>query len=209
MIRTNVKFSFPPEWQVRKDAELCPACGKTKEEFDKGRKVYCSEKCSNKYLEYYQTWQSMRDDFLKEHGEYCDKCKINNDKLKKKESIRINELWNDVLKKYPKEIEAEKFKLLAEAEKEYLEKIKEIENINMDSWKWRKIFEEFGVDYWALEIKHHIAFEVDHKKAIVNGGDAWDKNNLQVLCVECHKKKTKEDLAKRTKGNSILGNKND
>ena len=37
-------------------------------------------------------------------------------------------------------------------------------------------------------------FDVDHILAIVNGGDEWDENNLQVLCTDCHKEKTKEDM---------------
>jgi len=36
-------------------------------------------------------------------------------------------------------------------------------------------------------------FNCDHIQPIAAGGDMWDKNNLQTLCVECHKKKTKID----------------
>ena len=39
-----------------------------------------------------------------------------------------------------------------------------------------------------------VSFEVDHKLAIVNGGDEWDMDNLQILCVDCHRKKTKLDM---------------
>ena len=35
---------------------------------------------------------------------------------------------------------------------------------------------------------------VDHIQAIVNDGDIWDESNLQVLCTECHKEKTRNDL---------------
>lgn len=196
MVREQVKLSFPPEWNLRKKAGLCPACGKTKEEFEKDRKVYCSERCSNEYLKYYQTWQSLRDNFLKEHGEYCDKCKINKNKFKKREQVRVKRLWDDTIKKYSKEIEAEKFRLLAIEEKRYLKEIKDIENINFENYIWHRFFEQFGVNYYEWRIKDNISFEVDHKIAIVNGGDSWDKNNLQVLCSNCHKKKTKEDLKK-------------
>ena len=48
------------------------------------------------------------------------------------------------------------------------------------------------------------SLEVDHIKAIVNGGDMWDEDNVQALCKKCHNKKTKLDLKKRTKGNNIL-----
>lgn len=36
-------------------------------------------------------------------------------------------------------------------------------------------------------------WNVDHIIAIMNGGHAWHKDNLQVLCEDCHKIKTKSD----------------
>jgi 5-methylcytosine-specific restriction endonuclease McrA len=36
-------------------------------------------------------------------------------------------------------------------------------------------------------------FELDHKVALVNGGEDTEENS-QVLCLECHKVKTAEDL---------------
>lgn len=36
--------------------------------------------------------------------------------------------------------------------------------------------------------------EVDHIIAIILGGHPWDYRNLQLLCSECHKKKTKSDI---------------
>jgi 5-methylcytosine-specific restriction endonuclease McrA len=50
---------------------------------------------------------------------------------------------------------------------------------------------------FETNLPEYIHFEVDHKVALVNGGDMWDVANLQVLCIECHKKKTREDLKKR------------
>lgn len=41
------------------------------------------------------------------------------------------------------------------------------------------------------ETKHP---EVDHIRAIVLGGHPWDYRNLQVLCHQCHKIKTKSDV---------------
>ena len=48
--------------------------------------------------------------------------------------------------------------------------------------------------YYQTEADKKIVFEVDHIVAIVNGGKEFDKGNLQVLCSDCHKKKTKQDL---------------
>ena len=36
--------------------------------------------------------------------------------------------------------------------------------------------------------------EVDHKIALCNGGEMWDEDNLWVLCHECHRVKTNEDM---------------
>ena len=40
------------------------------------------------------------------------------------------------------------------------------------------------------------ALVADHIIPIALGGEEWDINNLQTLCSECHKKKTKEDIKK-------------
>ena len=39
----------------------------------------------------------------------------------------------------------------------------------------------------------------DHIHAIALGGDEWDINNIQTLCPECNKIKTKEDAGKIAK----------
>jgi 5-methylcytosine-specific restriction endonuclease McrA len=47
--------------------------------------------------------------------------------------------------------------------------------------------------------------EVDHIRAIMNDGENWEENNLQTLCKECHKKKTKNDWKiKKNKLNEVL-----
>ena len=55
------------------------------------------------------------------------------------------------------------------------------------------------------------SLEVDHIVAIVNGGDEFDKNNLQVLCHLHHVKKTRQDMDRARNGNTtqtkILENK--
>ena len=41
------------------------------------------------------------------------------------------------------------------------------------------------------------ANEVDHINPISKGGDAWDIDNLQSLCISCHSRKTAVDTGKR------------
>lgn len=40
------------------------------------------------------------------------------------------------------------------------------------------------------------SFEVDHIKAIALGGENWNLDNLQLLCINCHKLKTRKDIYK-------------
>lgn len=41
-------------------------------------------------------------------------------------------------------------------------------------------------------------FQLDHRVALVNGGSHCE-SNLQIVCVECHKDKTKQDVAVKAK----------
>lgn len=40
----------------------------------------------------------------------------------------------------------------------------------------------------------HRGFEVDHKREIAAGGDPFDPRNLWVLCLKCHRRKTRRFL---------------
>lgn len=95
---------------------LCPICAKPKEKWEKGQRVYCGKKCSDKYQECFITWNSIKDKILSERGFKCEKCGLKTDYL-----------------------------------------------------------------------------ELDHKIALMNGGDMWNKKNLQLLCKKCHNKKTRQD----------------
>jgi len=51
----------------------------------------------------------------------------------------------------------------------------------------------------------HSSLHCDHIVPIWKGGDDLDLNNLQTLCEKCHRKKTKDESAERTKiGLNIL-----
>lgn len=39
--------------------------------------------------------------------------------------------------------------------------------------------------------------ELDHIRPLHRGGAAWDPGNLQVLCRDCHRKKTDTELGRR------------
>jgi hypothetical protein len=51
-------------------------------------------------------------------------------------------------------------------------------------------------DVFKCELFDMSAYVADHIFPIALGGDEWDINNLQTLCIACNKKKTKEDMKK-------------
>lgn len=68
----------------------------------------------------------------------------------------------------------------------------------------------FGEKYYAtnsllIELNKEEGFAIvgedekliaDHIKAIALGGEQWDSNNIQTLCIGCNKEKTREDAGK-------------
>jgi len=193
--REPMKNDVPELWRQRAKAGLCPVCGKTKIEFKKGMKVYCSVKCRDKYASKYIYWSTEKDRFLEKHGKKCDDCGLGMDDINNFYREEVKKRRKDWLSipKNKKRIEEKRDELLVDWSKDWEERYKKI----MD-------------DYWILDgsfwgedqelrkgIPKHVSFDVDHIKALCNGGDMWDKNNWQVLCSECHKKKTKKDLRER------------
>ena len=45
-----------------------------------------------------------------------------------------------------------------------------------------------------VEIPDYRVLVADHIKPLAIGGEMWDMNNLQTLCKNCNKKKTKQDM---------------
>lgn len=191
--REAVKNEVPELWKQRVKAGQCPVCGKSPIEFDKGMRVYCSKKCRDEYSKKFTTWSAVRERILKRDNYTCQECGLNQKyfddeadrayELKKKKWLEENQ---DIL-------ENKRHKALVRLSEQFEKDFNEI----MDdeaffksriSWSVAQIEKD-----WAKRIKLH----VDHKVAIVNGGDMWDENNLQTLCENCHKKKTRKDLAER------------
>ena len=100
----------------------------------------------------------------------------------------------ELAEKYKHQIEAKKLELHREAEKEFLTRIQQIESMNIDDWEISNMLKIEFDEKLREDYRWRSFFEVDHITAIKNGGDMWDKKNLQVLCVDCHKKKTKGDI---------------
>jgi len=193
--REPMKNEVPDLWRQRAKAGLCPVCGKTPQEFDKGLRVYCSVKCRDEYASKFTYWTNVREKFLKEHGEFCDKCNITREKYNKKRVKILNDLQEQWLSnsKNKRMIEEKRDELLVECSKDFEERHKRIMD---DHWIIDNSFWNYDREI-RKDLPDSIYFEVDHRIALVNGGDMWDISNFQVLCSECHKKKTVIDLKER------------
>lgn len=55
-------------------------------------------------------------------------------------------------------------------------------------------------DDWTCQDCGGWGDEVDHIKPVHQGGAKWELDNLQVLCPDCHIKKTRRDMPGYTEG---------
>ena len=75
---------------------------------------------------------------------------------------------------------------------------------SMLSFSWFSLYREKMIGNVCVKCGSKEKLELDHIRALVNGGGMWDKNNLQTLCNKCHKEKTKQDMKKRKGLNKTL-----
>jgi len=194
MTREQYIVLVPKEWKKNKKAGLCAVCGKTPDEFEKGRRVYCSLECADKFSSCFITWNSLREKILLKYKK-CAKCGATEESWNKKEKEKVTLLNEGILTKYSKEIEAWKMSEIAKAENDFILQMKKIQEIDLDDWDMKSLIEKLGET--VAETKYYPGFEVDHIIAVGLGGDMWDEKNLQVLCKKpCHTNKTKEDMKK-------------
>jgi 5-methylcytosine-specific restriction endonuclease McrA len=73
MVRQQVQIKIPQEYKDNEIKGLCKVCGKSPEEFEKGRRKYCSQKCYDKYQECFLYWSIFSRKWLKEN-DFCVKC---------------------------------------------------------------------------------------------------------------------------------------
>jgi len=182
--RENIKYDIPKEWITNFKKGCCPVCAKTKFEFDKRMKVYCSKKCRKEYSKRICTWQELRDRVLKEKGEICQSCRKNQKQLEKEKQDYKDKQKQEFIKNHPEVLEQRRKELMEQAEDYYQKAL----NLKPNSIFLYEEINELPYQYDS--------FEVDHIIAVKNGGDMWDEKNLQVLCYTCHKEKTKKDMKK-------------
>lgn len=167
-------------------------CGKPRSEFDKNQRVYCSKKHQQEWYERTITWSVYKDEILAEMGEKCNKCgAIKGDNIPKRDKAVKDWIASIVampdFKEMLNQVRVEKLNELEEKYQQIMDDDYLIEHEIY--WNYRNKVGEKPHEY-----DFEVRFDVDHIVAICNGGDGWDKKNLQVLCTDCHKQKTKEDM---------------
>jgi 5-methylcytosine-specific restriction endonuclease McrA len=182
--RQTIFYDIPPEWRENAKKGLCPVCGKHKAEFQKLMRVYCSPEHRDEYNARIFTWASFRDRILQERGKKCENCGIDETTEVKNRIDAKKKALREWAQKNQEVIELERARLFDQAEEAYRKAFDEEYIIN------RSCPDEMQIRSWHESPK----YELDHKLAIVNGGEMFDVNNVQVLCGECHKKKTTEDV---------------
>lgn len=186
-MREQIFYDIPREWIENRNHKLCPVCAKTKNEFEKGRKVYCSEKCQKEFNSKILIWSNFKNQFLQDNGEKCVKCSITKDDFNKEKKEKLAILQQEYISTHREQIEHLKTEISNEIES--LAQMLDDEDKLMKSRG--HYLHDFPSEYRYTE---NISFEVDHIVALKNGGKMWDKHNLQVLCNKCHRKKTNIDL---------------
>jgi 5-methylcytosine-specific restriction endonuclease McrA len=192
-VRESYRKKIPKEWIKNKEKGLCPVCGKNPIEFEKGQKIYCSKKCNKEYSKCFLSWQEICEQIFKEREKKCQQCG--------KSELESRSLTQEEKK--------EKLREWAKNNKDRIEHQRGIELVRLDNWfkeKYDEIMDDVHIAEQALSWEERekivgssytpeIRMEVDHIKALINGGAMWDKDNLQILCPKCHNVKTKQDMA--------------
>jgi hypothetical protein len=176
-------------------------CGKDKSDFARGMRVYCTPEHREIWASKVVTWSEFRDKFLSVHGEYCDICGARNDTMEARQERR-RERENAMIAVKAEHQDAIIASKLLDLEAWYEEQFAKAIDPEYITYREIETFARYhGIE--LPEVDEAIKFEVDHRLAIVNGGAEFDKNNLQVLCEACHRKKTREDLRIAAGGDSM------
>jgi len=156
----------------------CPSCGKPKSEWTR-RKDWrcCSEGCTGNWIKHYVAygWPDLRMKAFKRDRFICQKCKI-------VQEFRTESSWY-----------CENFLEF----KDRIEKHFLVRRYFCRVIKWG-YGDRWETKYYA-EVPDASKLIGDHIIPIALGGDEWDLNNIQTLCIPCNKIKTSDDLTQISK----------
>lgn len=161
-------------------------------------RVYCCHKHRDEWYMRTIPWSHFRDAFLGKHGKKCDKCGLTPENIKSRYKISYQD-WINYFKSKPEfmeEVKKEQIEKLKYIEEQY-EQAMDIDHLIENTFRFdsrnRSDIPEMPRDLGQYH-NYSSDYDVDHILAIVNGGEQWDEKNLQILCKDCHKVKTKEDM---------------
>ena len=191
MVREQIKVDIPDEWLENMKHGRC-WCGKDHTEFEDNQKFYCSKAHADDYAKRIQYWSSFKTQILERDKQTCVRCGRNKENFDEEQLKLEHKYFQEKAKLYPKAIAMGRAIKLKELQEHY-------EEIMNDAWimehmDW-EVREELDLPRISFN-KEWFNVEVDHIKAVALGGGMWDINNMQTLCVGCHKLKTKEDMKK-------------
>ena len=135
-------------------------------------------------------------------GRKCFKCGISDEEFGKQK----DESEFEMKKHFARNglMEKARLRFLEQSERYYKNAFDEKELIEEawrhSDWKQEREFKEEWAKTHPIINEYRPNFEVDHIVAICNGGDEFNVENLQLLCLGCHKKNTREDLKKKREG---------
>ena len=169
-------------------------CGKPRSEFDKHMRVYCSKKHQQEWYKRTITWSVFKDDILEERGKKCVKCNVTPDDSKPRFEKALQEWKKKILAipNFKQRLESLRIQKLNELEEKYQQIMND--DYLIEHGLYYDLREEYGNK--PSDYEFEVRFDVDHIIAVALDGDMWNKDNLQILCTDCHKNKTKEDMKK-------------
>lgn len=192
MPREQISIDIPDEWNENMKHGRC-WCGKPKSEFDTNQKFYCSELHSKEYSKRIKYWSVFKEEVLEEQGRKCSECGHTKESFEKQQEILKEETYNFKAKEYPLAIKQARAVMVDELQRQF-------ELIKNDGYVLQhmpyQIKNEYDISTNDIFDRTWFNLEVDHIKAVALGGEMWDKKNLRILCTECHKIKTKDDMKK-------------
>ena len=190
MTREQIKVDIPDDWMENLKHGRC-WCGKDHTEFDKGQKFYCSQKHANDYSKRIKYWSTFKDKVLERDNHTCQQCLMSEKQFKENQSNEEKQYYEERVKEFPEAINQARAIKLKDLQEEY-------ERIMNDGYlaqhiPWQ-VIEELNINRPDFN-KKWFHLEVDHIKAVALGGEMWEEENLQTLCSDCHKIKTKNDMS--------------
>lgn len=168
----------------------CRVCGR---DVDDGRRVYCSDYCSNlaDAVMGMLNWGSVRRRIVERDDHQCVRCGFDRRWITRGRR-EIKSMIREQLPDRPKAPPLERVgdgDVTDEEWEDYWDR--------QDAWRDEQdaLHERFGNPF---EIgKDYPTLEVDHIQPISEGGHPFDPANLQTLCTDCHNEKSAEEAARR------------